>query len=626
MEETTHPPAENSEDTSTQDSTGIYQLFVTPQKFQPKSKRVNSKRKCTSPEVVNEDKRPRTPSGQVITKSVGELKSVIENKLQNPDYTSAPNHSTMTGTTSKHDNQSTSNVLSGVTDKHDQQSAVNMLIGENFDASVSSGKTTSKDGANYIRSNVLSPIDEIFQQKTTELINSSPVDGTQSSFGNPAVMDIRSIINMMEELRVDFKQNVAKVVTTDPIISEMSKKLHVCEFRERTMLDNMHKMQQVIAELQEKNEILEVNNAKRMVVLSGFETHQKKKYARLQLDAFMQDALQIDITIEDFYYVGSASPRDIVLILMLMTDKHKIMQNKNKLKNVSNPQGKGYFFRDFRTVKQTEVDRRCKMMQDDMGYEDPVDQDDVFVEKGKIMVGDAEFVKQVKSLDPTLLLKKTISEINAILSTPVLKGTQLEVNSNFFYGYTICTNSVQQIQSAYDQIRLNHADARHIVCAWSTAGTKVVNCNDYCDDGDEGACAAILRAMKESKIQSRAVFIVRKCGEKLNEKRLPSYLKCVEETIKANARNNITKIEDGIQNSTRPTSYAGAVKSPNKPLPGRGRGSFRGYRGTRGRGRRGGRGGTRINKDARETQANDVEKTVCTPRIFSDKDERLDVE
>ena len=80
------PVCEESEDIACEVSE-VFELFRTPHKFQPKSKgKKVSKRKHSqeSPEEkVKEDKRQRTPSGQIIPKSVTDIRAQIEGKIVN---------------------------------------------------------------------------------------------------------------------------------------------------------------------------------------------------------------------------------------------------------------------------------------------------------------------------------------------------------------------------------------------------------------------------------------------------------------------------------------------------------------------------------------------------------------
>ena len=92
------------------------------------------------------------------------------------------------------------------------------------------------------------------------------------------------------------------------------------------------------------------------------------------------------------------------------------------------------------------------------------------------------------------------------------------------------------------KIRLLHAPARHIVCAYSLPGKpeESHHLKDSCDDDENGAGSTLLRAMTESEIDCKAFFIVRYCGEaKLGADRLGMYVKAAERLLKQKPKNKI---------------------------------------------------------------------------------------
>ena len=194
-----------------------------------------------------------------------------------------------------------------------------------------------------------------------------------------------------------------------------------------------------------------------------------------------------------------------------------------------------------------------------------------------------------------------------------LPAVQHIVGFNKFTAYTVCSNSTEEIQEMYSYIRLNHADARHIVCVWSICGTEKYTDEDYCEDEETGVGAPLLKILKDNNIKSRAVFIVRKCGEKLNDKRVYHYVQVLKEIVKKHAENIISGQTDAILDPTQPQTYAGAVKSPppNKENGYRGRGQRRNRGRGRGRGQGGGRGG--------HFTKNDQPREDYTPRVYVPK-------
>ena len=175
-----------------------------------------------------------------------------------------------------------------------------------------------------------------------------------------------------------------------------------------------------------------------------------------------------------------------------------------------------------------------------MKEEDAVDQKEIKRVGSSIYVGDNQYVKAVIPPDPSKLLQLPLVEINRILAAELLPGPRLEYKSNFFTAYSADVNNHKQISDMYYKLRLNHADARHIVCAWNVPALLKIDGVDSCDDEDYGAGVAILKVLIDLRITHKVIFIVRKCGEKLSQDRIPCYTQIANAIFANNPVNRIT--------------------------------------------------------------------------------------
>ena len=175
------------------------------------------------------------------------------------------------------------------------------------------------------------------------------------------------------------------------------------------------------------------------------------------------------------------------------------------------------YFRDFLTPRQLESN---KLMFDIQHYmeEDPVEAEEVTWSGTDVYVGDKKYEKCIQPPDPTTVLQMSIPELNEIMGIEVKRGPLQRIQKNTFIGYVLQTDRIELIQKGYMKIRLNHAEARHIPCAWSVPGEKRYECEGYCDDEDFGVGRHILQKIQEAGYHSIAVYVVRNTGEKLNAK------------------------------------------------------------------------------------------------------------
>ena len=401
-----------------------------------------------------------------------------------------------------------------------------------------------------------------------------------------ATMDVRSVVNMLEEIKIEMKTAISEAVqmqqenkcqckctrqAIDTVITEKVKKitdrqddlareLHISNAKQRMMINSMSYSADVTREVQEKIEAAETNSAKRMVIISGLETVMKHVIARRQISDFLTDCLQVaDVEIDDFYYKGVNYPKDIVVTFPTTSQKHRVMQNTQLLKNLTNRHGNKFFVRNYKTTRQMQFTKKVQQIKNRIQERDPVDQEEVTMKGPEIFVGDEQYVKKVNPPSTTAALRLPIHELNVIMAMNIDVGDRIEVKGNRFTAYSLCTTKYEKINQAYMKIRLNHAEARHIVCAWNIPGTQDFERTDGCDDEDHGVSEAIIQMLLENQVSHRAIFVVRNCQEKLHAERIPSYLKAVKNVVTKYPVNSITQIQDKVQTLEDPTSYAAAV-------------------------------------------------------------------
>ena len=88
---------------------------------------------------------------------------------------------------------------------------------------------------------------------------------------------------------------------------------------------------------------------------------------------------------------------------------------------------------------------------------------------------------------------------------------------------------------------------------------------DSCDDDDYGAGSVVLRVLTENDITHKALFIVRKCGEKLNQDRMPCYSQIASAIFAKSPVNSITGKMQGLK--TENTSMLPPVQTAPTMLP-----------------------------------------------------------
>ena len=145
----------------------------------------------------------------------------------------------------------------------------------------------------------------------------------------------------------------------------------------------------------------------------------------------------------------------------------------------------------------------------------PAQQEKIEATNKTLKIGTQVYQNKIRVPAVHEILKLDLEELRQILTIKIGQGKQINEQNSAFLGFTISARSFQEIRQAYSKLKIVHAGARHIVCAFSIPGAEKHHCNDYCDDGETGAGRMLLNMMMENNITSRAIFVVRHChGEK----------------------------------------------------------------------------------------------------------------
>ena len=340
-----------------QDSTGqIFDIFKSPANYQPKThSRRTPKRKL--PDDSENRLRPRTPSGQVLSNSISDIKANLEKQAENWKVKEKIKQQSETSVKACDPtaNWSSRACVSATADKALKTSQV--CQPKHLEVNNRSNMINQSNIAEVLFKDTANP--EMLEQQLKDIQTASYINESEgeerymetdidSARPNHTTMDIRTVVQMLEGLKIDMKEQLKNEVqnclhsadenemaTTDKEklklleskCSNLVKQVTVCQAKERMMVNIMSNMSQKIKELQAKNEMTDRTIGRRTVILSGFEGNQTKKAEyRQQLLHFFTNEMKIQIVIEDFYFIGSKTPQDVVLILLSSTHKKTIFQ------------------------------------------------------------------------------------------------------------------------------------------------------------------------------------------------------------------------------------------------------------------------------------------------------------
>ena len=274
-------------------------------------------------------------------------------------------------------------------------------------------------------------------------------------------------------------------------------------------------------------------------------------------------------------------PRPLVVTFANTNQKAIVLQRKKNIKHLQNIDSKPIFINDYLPAEMSE--RKCR--EKEIVFENENEPDNLLkvpmeVRKGKLFVQNVPYQKKVQVPDSNTTLNLRPAYRDSLLQIKTYRGKEVRMQGSIFVPYAAECTTLQQIQSAYTKLKLLHADARHIVCAYSIQGITKCYDQDYCDDQEVGAGRQLLKLLKTESITPIGIFVVRYYG---GAKLGPSRFQCFVDA----AKNVIIQMKPNfVWSSTKRNVLRNQFTSP---------------RGTSIRARAGGRGGY-INPRGRRKQ------------------------
>ena len=127
-------------------------------------------------------------------------------------------------------------------------------------------------------------------------------------------------------------------------VTTLKKEVQQYKQKNEYMSGVMARMCKTVSKMENRISMLEQTNMQRSFVLTGFNTQGKKPDKIQQIQDFIQDEVLKDAEVEDIFFMGEKEPRNVVVTVTSLKQKHQIMQEKMKLKELVNEDGKSVLY------------------------------------------------------------------------------------------------------------------------------------------------------------------------------------------------------------------------------------------------------------------------------------------
>ena len=241
-----------------------------------------------------------------------------------------------------------------------------------------------------------------------------------------------------EKINRKIKMIETKAATATEV-SSLRKELVHQKFLNRMQGGSIQRLTDIVQELANRIDNIELNNSKRSVTLTNLD--EDRDTAISQIGDFFENAFGFRPEIEDFYSIGSAMPRTVVITFQNLNDKKYIMQNKTDLKGYATA-GKSHFINDFLPAAINEKRRR------DREISGMFPENEISFNCGKIQIQGAYYKPKVTPPAHDEMIKLSLEELDFVLAKVVTNGDMFVKDGNEFTGYTIPVNNIKQIKEA----------------------------------------------------------------------------------------------------------------------------------------------------------------------------------
>ena len=324
------------------------------------------------------------------------------------------------------------------------------------------------------------------------------------------ITDLQSVKEKVNDYSSNWKESV------DHSIVGFDSKNDNQDFQIKLLMNMIINLEDKVHVLESRVSASYKRELKPNIIIHGI-TEKKEETQENIIDAvakFFKEQMEItqDIEIVDAFRIGQGSFRPLLLKLKHPNDKSIIFTNASNLKEKQNEKKNHYFVHDDMTEEQSETRQFYRDLVKE-NKDQPSDQQlKIKMQKGQIQVNNN--IVKPKVLPPTKaeIIRLDPDELEKIRAVKMIKGPEHEEKGSEYVAYGIKIKSISDVRKAYKKLKVKHADATHVSCAYRLQNPVGPYRQEAVDDNDIGIGRAMLKKIKEKEMSEIAIFVVRYYG------------------------------------------------------------------------------------------------------------------
>ena len=205
---------------------------------------------------------------------------------------------------------------------------------------------------------------EVENQDNNQVQNQ--IDETSDS----PVMDVKLVMQMFRELKEEMnklsihegesrvKEVEAQQDANNNALYPMQVQLSEYKLKTEILTGIIMNMNDTITDMDKRIDKIELNNMKKSMVVSGFNTQRSKKKCIEELLHFFAEEMGITPSIEDVFFLTQEKTNPMVVTFTKFSDKLLVYKNTEKIKDLVNEEDKPFFYTDYLPAEMSERKRR----------------------------------------------------------------------------------------------------------------------------------------------------------------------------------------------------------------------------------------------------------------------------
>ena len=273
-----------------------------------------------------------------------------------------------------------------------------------------------------------------------------------------------------------------------------------------------HDQINLLSELQDERQKL--NSVRNNLLISGMDEvaeEDQTATAELVTDLFSQSmkmGKKIELTAER---IGKATPRTVLVKLKNSQDKAEIFKHAKELKNIRNNKD-GEIYVNSQLPPKLQEQKRWYRYLIKFNANQTTGKRNLTIKNGNLMVDGGQFFPAVVPPGTgETVFPLDERHVNAM---KLHKGHDIKYGRCSFVGYSVLVRNIGDVRAAYTKVRRMNAEALSVVCGYRLPGLDFVHLRGCADDNEHGAGRCVYFTLENADVFNRAVFVVRRFGNK----------------------------------------------------------------------------------------------------------------